>query len=48
LYDAVRHIDKNGFRIYPTVEDKEALWDRAHGSWKLQLATGGGKLIHNL
>jgi hypothetical protein len=25
------------------LEEKQALWDSAHGSWKLQLATGGGK-----
>jgi hypothetical protein len=43
LYDAVRFIDRNAFKIYPTLEDKQALWDQAHGSWKLQLATGGGK-----
>lgn len=43
LYDAVRFIDKNAFKIYPTLEDKQELWDNAYGSWKLQLATGGGK-----
>lgn len=43
LYDAVRLIDKNAFKIYPTLQDKEELWDVAHGSWKLQFATGGGK-----
>lgn len=43
LYDAVRFIDKNAFKIYPNLEEKQALWDEAHGSWKLQLATGGGK-----
>lgn len=43
LYDAVRLIDKNALKIYPTIEDKQELWDKAHGSWKLQLATGGGK-----
>lgn len=43
LYEAVRLIDKNALKIYPTLEDKQALWDQAHGSWKLQLATGGGK-----
>jgi len=43
LYDAVRVIDKNAFKLYPNLLDKHALWDRTHGSWKLQLATGGGK-----
>ena len=43
LYDAVRFIDKNAFKIYPDESHKQALWDEAHGSWKLQLATGGGK-----
>jgi hypothetical protein len=43
LYEAVRLIDKNAFKIYPTLEEKQALWDEAHGSWQLQLATGGGK-----
>jgi hypothetical protein len=43
LYDAVRFIDKNALSIYPSLDQKQALWDDAHGSWKLQLATGGGK-----
>ena len=43
LYDAVRAIDKNAGKLYPSIEDKEALWERCHGSWQLQLATGGGK-----
>ena len=43
LYDAVRFIDKNAMQIYPTLDEKQALWNEAHGSWKLQLATGGGK-----
>ena len=43
LYDAVRFIDKNALKIYPNEDEKAALWDNAHGSWKLQLATGGGK-----
>jgi len=43
LYDAVRFIDKNALKIYPDETEKEALWDAAHGSWRLQLATGGGK-----
>jgi hypothetical protein len=43
LYDAVRLIDKNAIRIYPDDSHKQELWNTAHGSWKLQLATGGGK-----
>lgn len=43
LYDAVRFIDKNAWKIFPDLEHKQELWDQAHGSWKLQLATGGGK-----
>lgn len=43
LYDAVRYIDKNALKLYPDEECKAELWDRAHGSWKLQLATGGGR-----
>jgi hypothetical protein len=43
LYDAVRYIDKNAIRLYPTEDAKLQLWDRAHGSWKLTLATGGGR-----
>ena len=43
LYDAVRHIDRNALKIYPGQDEKDALWERAHGSWKLQLGAGGGK-----
>lgn len=43
LYDAVRVIDRNSLKIYPDDESKEALWKRAFGSWKLVLATGGGR-----
>jgi len=43
LYDAVRFIDKNALKIYPDEDHKRELWDGAHGSWKLQLATGGGR-----
>jgi hypothetical protein len=44
LYDAVRFVDKNALKIYPDLDHRQALWDKSHGSWKLQLATGGGKL----
>jgi hypothetical protein len=43
LYESVRFIDKNSYQIYPDLDHKRELWDKAHGSWKLQLATGGGK-----
>lgn len=43
LYDAVRFIDKNALKIYPDEDERKALWEKAHGSWRLQLATGGGK-----
>ena len=43
LYDAVRYIDKNSLRLYPDESAKLQLWERAHGSWKLTLATGGGR-----
>ena len=43
LFDAVRVIDRNARHVYPDEESKQALWERAYGSWKLVLATGGGK-----
>lgn len=43
LYDAVRVIDRNAMQVYPDEESKEALWERAYGSWELVLATGGGR-----
>jgi len=43
LFDAVRFVDKNAYKIYPDLDNKQALWKEAHGSWKLQFATGGGK-----
>lgn len=44
LYGAVRYIDRNANKIiYPTLESKELMWEKAYGSWKLVLATGGGK-----
>jgi len=43
LYDSVRYIDRNGLKLYPDESAKKELWNRAHGSWKLQLATGGGR-----
>jgi hypothetical protein len=47
LYKAVQYIDRNANTkkagIYPTLESKEQMWEKAYGSWKLVLATGGGK-----
>ena len=43
LYDSVRYIDKKALKLYPNEDAKNELSNRAHGSWKLQLATGGGK-----
>lgn len=44
LYNAVRYIDKNANNlIYPTIDSKEKMWEKAYGSWRLVLATGGGK-----
>ena len=43
LYDSVRYIDKHALRLYPDESAKLQLWERAHGSWKLTLATGGGR-----
>jgi len=43
LFDSVRYIDKNSIKLYPDEAAKLELWDRAHGSWRLSLATGGGQ-----
>ena len=43
MSEAVRYIDRNALKLYPDEEAKEQLWQRAYGSWKLQLATGGGR-----
>lgn len=43
LYSAVHYIDANAHKLYPNLDAKEALWDRAHGSWKLVLSTGSAK-----
>jgi hypothetical protein len=29
--------------MYPNEAEEQTLWDAAHGSWRLKLATGGGK-----
>merc|ERR1719199_2224219 len=39
LFDAVRFVDKNAYKIYPDLDNKQALWKEAHGSWKLQFAS---------
>jgi hypothetical protein len=43
LYDSVRYIDKKAMKLYPDEAAKSDLWDRAHGSWQLIMATGGGR-----
>jgi len=44
LYDAVKYIDRNANTlIYPNVKAREDMWSNAFGSWKLVLATGGGR-----
>ncbi|KAL7468221.1 hypothetical protein ACHAXS_008448 [Conticribra weissflogii] len=43
LYDSVRYIDRSASKLYPDLDAKRELWDKAHGSWKLQMATGGGR-----
>lgn len=43
LYDAVRFVEVYAYKIYPDLEEKQKLWEMAHGSWKLQLSTGGAK-----
>ena len=43
LYEAVRFIEKNAPQFYPDVADKQALWERAQGCWKLVLSTGNAK-----
>lgn len=43
LYNSVRYIDKNAFKLYADEGAKQQLWNRCHGSWKLQLATGPPK-----
>lgn len=40
LYESVRYVDKNAFKLYSEPLSKQQLWDRCKGSWKLQLATG--------
>ena len=32
LFDAVRFVDKNAYKIYPDLDNKQALWKEAHGS----------------
>ena len=43
LLAAVRHVEKNAYRLYPDMAAKEALWQRAHGSFELVLSTGSAK-----
>jgi hypothetical protein len=46
LYSAVRFVERNAYRIYPDLSHKHELWEKAHGSWKLVLSTGGAKNRH--
>lgn len=45
LNDAVRFLEVNSYRIYPTKNPKhnEQLWQTAQGSWKLVASTGSHK-----
>lgn len=43
LWQAVRMIERQANQVYPDLKDKEALWDRAHGSFQLVLSTGNAK-----
>jgi hypothetical protein len=43
LSEAVRYIEVKGYNIYPDLASKLALWNQAHGSWKLVLVTGSAK-----
>lgn len=43
LYQAVRLVEKNANKFYPSKLDKQALWDRAQGNFKLVLSTGNAK-----
>eukprot|EP00980_Cylindrotheca_fusiformis_P031717 scaffold26851_cov186-Cylindrotheca_fusiformis.AAC.2 len=35
LYYAVRYIDRNGHLFYSSQEERDALWEKANGSWEL-------------
>eukprot|EP00977_Amphora_coffeiformis_P021532 scaffold9441_cov167-Amphora_coffeaeformis.AAC.11 len=43
LYEAVRFVERNAYKLYPDMADKQALWDRAQGCFKLVLSTGDAK-----
>ena len=43
VYDAVRFLERNSYCLYRDPQEADALWGRAHGSWKLVLSTGGAK-----
>jgi len=45
LYNAIRFVEKKAYIIYPDLVHKQELWDKAHGSWKLELSTGGAKVM---
>lgn len=45
LFQAVKFIERGASmnKIYPEASDKQELWNRAQGCWKLVLSTGDGK-----
>jgi len=43
LYEAARLIERDAHKFYSDMSDKEALWERAQGSWKLILSTRNPK-----
>ena len=43
VYQAVRFIEKNAYKLYPDLASKEALWERAQGNFKFILSTGDAK-----
>lgn len=43
LFDAVRYVERNAYKLYPDLAAKQALWQRAHGSFELVLSTGSAK-----
>lgn len=43
VYEAVHFLEKNSYRLYRHQKEADDLWNRAHGSWKLVLSTGGAK-----
>jgi hypothetical protein len=38
LWWAFKYVDRNANTLYPTIEDRNQLMERCHGSWELRLA----------